>query len=79
MPWSNMDDNAIENAMLDKAEADGDYAIAYALLLLGKATSGVQAALYRLGNADAATPMGGLEALGAQIEKAAEIIADAMP
>lgn len=75
MRWNDKSDEQIAEAMLDRAEEDGTYAIAYAILHLAARVHGVQLALYRLGNADAATPMGGLEALGAQIEKAAEIIA----
>lgn len=35
-------------------------------------------AIHRLGNADASTPMGGLEALGGVIEKAGADIANAL-
>lgn len=49
----------------DRAEAgDGMFAIAYAILQLAQTTQNVASALNRLGTADAATPMGALEAHG---------------
>jgi hypothetical protein len=50
---------------------DGLFAVASAL-------DGVAKAIQRLGNADAATPMGGLEALGAAVKAAGEEIASAI-
>lgn len=50
---------------------DGMFAIADGL-------NNIAQAIHRLGNADASTPYGGLEALGMQIEKAATIVAGAM-
>jgi hypothetical protein len=57
----------------DFSDDDGAYAIAVALLQ-------VAAAIDRLGNADAATPMGAMEALGAvlsdKLERLADVISD---
>ena len=55
----------------DRAEDDGQYAIAYALLRVARAID-------RLGNADAATPMGGMEALGKVVGDQLEAIASAL-
>lgn len=66
----------IKDLFEDKARAgDGSYAIAYALLDLADAQAAASRALNKLGVGDASTPFGALEALGMQIEKAAEIIA----
>lgn len=72
------DRNDIEILFEARARADngGSYAIAYALLQQTHALAQVARALRDLGNGDAATHMGALEALGAQIEKAANIIVD---
>ena len=43
-----------------------------------EALNNIANALLRLGNADAATPMGGLEAHGAAVLEAAQIIADGL-
>jgi len=49
----------------------GHYAIAVALAFVGRAID-------RLGNADAATPMGGLEALGAVFKEGLESLSQAV-
>lgn len=61
----------LENTIADRAESDGSYAIAYALLR-------VAYALRMLGNADAATPMGALEALGGAIKEGLESLSDSI-
>ena len=67
----------IKDLFEDKARAgDGSFAIAYALLDLADAQAATSRALFKLGLADASTPFGALEALGMQIEKAAEILGD---
>jgi hypothetical protein len=53
------------------AEDDGVYAIAVAIMRLSQAID-------RLGNADAATPMGAIEAFGKHIGEKLDMIADAM-
>lgn len=66
----------IKDLFEDKARAgDGSFAIAYAVLDLADAQVATARALNKLGLGDASTPFGALEALGMQIEKAAEIIA----
>lgn len=70
----------IDDFIEDKAKkGDGLFAIAYALLQVSEAGAFAARELRRLGNAEATTPFGALEALGMQIEKAAQIIADAWP
>ncbi len=51
---------------------------AAALFAVAWAIGELTHAVHRLGNADAATPMGGLEALGKVVENAAETIAMAL-
>lgn len=53
----------------EKAETEGTYAIACALMA-------VAGAIQRLGNADAASPMGGLEALGGHLGEKIERLAE---
>lgn len=55
-----------------------DSDIAAATLVLAYEVAGVYAALYRLGNADAATRMGGLEGLGAAVKEAGDAVAHAL-
>jgi hypothetical protein len=58
----------LDDIIAEKAENEGAYAVAHALLR-------VAAALKALGNADAATPMGAMEALGDIIYRTGEEIA----
>lgn len=60
-------------------KGEGAYAIAYALMVLADAQTDSARAIQKLGLAGASTPFGAVEALGIQIEKAAEIIAAAIP
>jgi hypothetical protein len=55
----------------EKADSDGLYAIALAILAL-------QRSIDRLGNADAATPMGALEAYGAHMGEKIDVLASAV-
>lgn len=52
-------------------EGDGQYAIAIALCR-------VAAAIDRLGNADAATPMGAIEGLAAHLGEKVELVAESL-
>lgn len=49
--------------------SEGLFAIVESLDGIAEAANGLTRAIHRLGNADAATPMGGLEALGAVLEQ----------
>ena len=70
----------IQDFFEDKArKGAGAVAIAYALMALADAQAASARAIQKLGLGDASTPFGAVEALGMQIEKAAEIIARAMP
>lgn len=54
----------IEQQIEEKAPRDPGFAIAYALLLLAQAQERTASAVRALGNGDAATSMGAIEALG---------------
>jgi len=63
----------------DKARAgDGQYAIAYALMESSRVQKDIAYQLSRLGLADAATPMGAMEALGVSLEKGLDGVASAI-
>jgi hypothetical protein len=49
-----------------------------ALLVLAEAVDGVSGSLGRLGNADASTPLGGLEGLGLALQEGANKMADSL-
>jgi hypothetical protein len=69
----------IEDLFEDKArKGDGAFAIAFALMRLAKQQERTANALNRLGLADAATPMGAIEALGVMIKEGADRIASAI-
>lgn len=68
-------ENRIEEAA---AHGNADWALAYATLRLAKAQERTARAIILLGNADAATPMGAIEALGKHIGEAIDRIADAV-
>lgn len=57
----------LEQTIERKAKTNGEYAIAYALLKLADAQQSTAYQIRNLGNADAATPMGALEAFGLHI------------
>ena len=57
-------------------KGDGAYAIAYALMDLSDSQEATAKALNRLGLGNASTNMGAIEALGMQVEKAAQIIGE---
>lgn len=57
----------LDRIIAQKAEADGAYAVAYGLLQVARA-------LHKLGVADAATPMGAIEALSGEVKGVASAI-----
>lgn len=70
----------IDDLIEDRAKkGDGLYAIAYALLKAANAQERMAREIRDLGNAGAMGPFGAIEGLGMQIEKAAQIVADAIP
>ena len=67
--------NDLDELFEKKARAgDAAYAIAYALLQLAGAQDRAAVALNALGNANAATPMGAIEALSLQVANVASAI-----
>ena len=64
--------------LFQKKSHDSGFAIAYALMRLGTAQEETWRALRALGNADACTPMGAIEALGLAMKESAETIASAI-
>jgi hypothetical protein len=63
--------SSIEDEWLEKADAgDGTFAIAHALYAVARSID-------RLGNTDAATPMGAVEAFGEHICRKLDILASA--
>jgi hypothetical protein len=64
-----MKDHEIDEAIRVKAVRDPGFAIAYAILRLAAAQDYIGVQVKYLGNADAATPMGAIEALGAVIKE----------
>lgn len=61
----------------DRALREGRGNVADGLFAIAEALSDLTNAVHRLGNADASTPYGGLEALGMVIRDAADRIAGA--
>lgn len=61
-PLTNRDEGNITDALFEAAQAGENIA----------------SAIHRLGNADASTPMGAIEALGAVMERGFDSIADAI-
>jgi len=57
-------------------EGDGSFAIAYALLELTDMQDKTAVAIYALGNANAATPMGAIEGLSREVGRVAAAIAE---
>ena len=70
-----MDEEDARRMFLDKSRS-GEFAVAYAILVLADKTDGVARALRLLGTADAATPMGALEVVSASLERIADAISD---
>ena len=76
-PLRDMSDSQMTDLFKERA-ADPGFAVAYALMKLASAQEETWRALRALGNADASTPMGAMEALGAAMIDGAEKIADAI-
>ena len=68
----------LHDVIEDKARTDPGYAIAYGLLKLAKAQEDTAVHLKYLGNGNAATPMGAIEAFGVHIGEKMDILADAL-
>ena len=62
----------------DSAEENGLFAIAYALLRVAEATNRIADQLKWLGNGDACTPMGAIEAYGKHIGEKMDELASAI-
>jgi len=69
---------ALRDVLVSPNVPDANFEPAGLVDAIAMAGQAVAAALYRLGNADAATPMGGLEAHGKAILDASENIASAI-
>jgi hypothetical protein len=68
----------IEKSILDEAETDSGFAIAYAVIKLADAVNSVAYQLKNLGVGNAATEMGAIEYLATQIAESGSKIADAV-
>lgn len=68
----------LHDVIEEKARTDGSFAIAYALLRVANAQADTATHLKYLGNGDAATPMGAIEAFGAHIGEKLDAIAVAL-
>lgn len=69
----------IQDFCEDKAHAgDAGFAIAYALLELAEAQKSLATHVKYLGNGDAATPMGAIEAFGAHIGEKLDALVEAI-
>lgn len=72
---------SLHDLIEDKARTDPGYAIAYALLKLAHAQESCAVQLKYLGNGDADTPMGAIEAfghnIGAKLDTLTEVLGDA--
>jgi hypothetical protein len=68
-------DHITREIIEDKAENDGLFAIAAAILDLADAQGATARALRDLGNADAGTPMGAIEAFGVVVSEGLEGLA----
>ena len=73
-----MGTKAYDEIIKTRVSTDGAYAIAFAILELAKAQNRLASNVQRLGNADAATPMGALEAFGAHMGEKLDAIALAL-
>lgn len=62
----------------DKARSDSGYAIAHAVLKLASAQESLAVHVKYLGNGDAATTMGAIEAFGMHLGEKIDILADAL-
>ncbi len=70
-----MDEGVLRQKFMQKSH-DGEFAVAYAILVLADKMDGIARALRLLGTADAATPMGALEVVSASLERIADAISD---
>lgn len=68
----------LHEVIAQKARTDGSFAIAYGLLRLADAQENTATQLKNLGNADAATPMGAIEGLGALLGNRLTALTDAI-
>ena len=64
----------IEETIADKAQSDGHYAIAFAILQLTKTQETIAKRLSDLGVGNASTQMGAIELLGLAVKEAGESI-----
>jgi len=76
--WEKAEVNYALSDELESVGLSGTSEIAYAILRLAHATDRVALQLKYLGNADAATPMGAIEAFGLVMKEGMEQIADAI-
>jgi len=73
--------NAIHDSFISENETDRNFEAANVvdgLYYIGRAIGDVAEALRALGNGNASTQMGAIEALSVKIEEAASVIADGM-
>ena len=72
---------ALSEALVSPNEQDQNVVpanVVDGLFVIAQGLQGIAVSIKYLGNADAATPLGALEALGIQLEKASTLIADAL-
>ena len=69
---------SIEDLIEEKARADSGYAVAFALLRLADVQRRLVVEVNRLGNADAATPMGAIELLGKTVGEKMEMMGEGL-
>lgn len=68
----------IEDLIEEKARVDGGYAIAFALLKLARAQENLAVHVKYLGNGNAATPMGAIEAFSVHLGEKLDAMTDAL-
>lgn len=66
----------ISELIEDKARTDAGYAIAFALMKLARAQEDVAVGIKYLGNGDAATTMGAIEAFSVSLSESLERLGD---
>ena len=71
-----MNKHELANHIDTKGRNEAGYAIAYALLKLANATESLSIWVKYLGNGDAATPMGAIEAFGKHIGEKLDELGD---
>ncbi len=64
----------VEEIIEKKAETEGDFAIAYALLSVSQGLSSIASSLNRLGLGNASTDMGAMELLASEVKRIAESV-----